>query len=503
MKRLLCLIVLGVALGVAQAQANALTLFVPAESTLNAEETQTWSFNARDGEVLSFYAQPLASQLDPILTIINANGDPLMSNDDYAPDRPDALIEAFTAPSTATYQIVVSGYGQTLGAYRLAMLAGYSSILLSDNFASESLLQTLTPDPETPPQVTFENGVLRLRQDGIQKTGAIAHQVTDSTNFYAMLRVKSIAHRNGWQIGLLLRQTTPNTFYMLQLNNRGQWRFVLSNDGTETVLRDWGTHPAIIAEKADFRLGVLANGRGFDVFYDGQYVGTVSDATLQAQGKIGMSVTTANALNSTVVAEFDELMLTVPALVNNQRVPTKQLLLNTPNLIVRQLQRQSYIPYGGNMALELTESTAEFTSGGITRVAIARNTLFTNFAYSATVSLTASGGEGVIGCGLTARDTGNNYLLAFADNAGGHGLSAREGEAFTRNLFNTLAIPKTSYHLLMIANEERVDFFLDGLWVGALPHTPVEGGISNAVTNYDRLNTSCRFRDVWLWTWAS
>jgi hypothetical protein len=488
----------GIVAGVSLAQGSALTLFAPVEGDITPDSPQTWTFNAREGEVLSLFVQvPTGSTLDPILTLENANGDILLENDNYAPDRPDALLQAFTLPRTATYRATVRAFGDTAGAYRLSLLSGYASILLYDNFAAPSAVSASAPVPEAPLQVSFENGALRLRQDGILQTGFVLHDQSQSADVYANLRVRSVAHRNGWQVGLLLRQQPNGDGYAFQLNNRGQWRFVLRQNGVESTLRDWGTHPAITPEKVDFRLGVLANGRGFDVFYDGQYMSTVTD-TAFAEGKVGVGITTANALNSTVVAEFDDLTLTVPAQQGERRVQAKQLLVGTANIMVRQLQRQSYIPYGGTMALEVPEARAQFASGGISRVPLARGSTFSNFAYGATVTWQAFG-EGIAGCGLIAREEGEGYLLAFVESSGGHGLSLRVGDAFVQNVYHQLATPKTRYQLLIVANEERADLFLDGVWVGAIASPKLAGSIATAVTNYDRVTTECQFNDVWLW----
>lgn len=498
LRHALALACVGIWASLSVAQGNTLTLFAPVEGEVTPDSPQTWTFNAREGEVLSLFVQaPTGSTLDPIITLENANGDFLLENDNYAPDRPDALLQAFTLPRTATYRATVRAALGTSGTYRLTLLSGYASILLYDNFAATSMISTSSPTPEAPLQVSFENGALRLRQDGILKTGFFTHDQSQSADVYAHLRVRSIAHRNGWQVGLLVRQQPNGDGYAFQLNNRGQWRFVLRQDDVESVLRDWGTHPAITPEKVDFRLGVLANGGGFDVFYDGQYMSTIVNNAFTS-GAVGANVTTANALNSTVVAEFDDLTLTIPAQRGERRVQATQMLIGTANVMVRQLQRQNYIPYGGTMALEVPEVRAQFASGGISRVPLARGSTFSNFAYGATVSWQVTG-EGIAGCGLIAREEGENYLLAFVESTGGHGLSLRVGDAFVQNLYHQLATPKTRYHLLLVAHKERADLFLDGVWIGAIASPKLDGSIAAAVTNYDRVTTECQFSDVWLW----
>ena len=46
-----------------------LTPFQTVEGSLNAGETETWTINALEGQVLSFYVEALSDDLDPMLTL--------------------------------------------------------------------------------------------------------------------------------------------------------------------------------------------------------------------------------------------------------------------------------------------------------------------------------------------------------------------------------------------------------------------------------------------------
>ncbi|MDQ7035919.1 MAG: hypothetical protein Q9P01_14130, partial [Anaerolineae bacterium] len=61
--------------------------------------------------------------------------------------------------------------------------------------------------------------------------------------------------------------------------------------GEETILRDWGTHPAIRPSATEFTLGVLVNGTGYDIFYNEQFIGTQVDAAL-SDGQVGFVINT-------------------------------------------------------------------------------------------------------------------------------------------------------------------------------------------------------------------
>src|SRR3954467_7410968 len=111
----------------AQDTSNTLTITSPVDGQIGSGSSQTWTFGAVEGEVLSFVVHTTSGNLDPQFTISNSKGEPFLSNDDYAyPDNQDALLEAITMPRTDTYRLTVAGIGTTLGSYTLTMLSGFS-----------------------------------------------------------------------------------------------------------------------------------------------------------------------------------------------------------------------------------------------------------------------------------------------------------------------------------------------------------------------------------------
>jgi hypothetical protein len=483
-----------------QAQSDDLVLFVPIDGVLNANASNLYTFTAREGMILSFLAQAQDTALDPILSIQNTRGETIISNDDYDyPNRTDALIEAFTAPQTATYTLTVSGHSNTQGAYRVEMFAGYPTIVLLDNFASST--DVLIADESESAVSQVLEGALQLSQNGIQQQLRVIHPRSQYADFFATVSIKNIADRNGWAVGMLLRFQNPENYYQVQVNSRGAWRFVLVQNGQESIIRDWTPHPAIVAGKINFELSILALGNGFDVLVDAQYVGTVTDSNIPNSGTMGFMVQTANAANSDISAQFDDFAITVPTTLNNQPLIPQEIVAGSNTYIARQLQHFGMIPLGGSMVLDLAETTAFFGNDGISVVPLARGSQFENFVYSAVVA-SQSISDGLAGCGITARQTDDNYVLAYADNTGGYGLAVRSGEAFTTSNFGQYPALQVQYWLLMIANGSRVYLYVDGKYITQIEHTASTGGVGNAVLNYVRLDTNCRFRNVWLWQFA-
>jgi hypothetical protein len=485
---------------IAHAQSDDLVLFVPLDGTLTANTSNTYTFTAREGMILSFLAQAQDTTLDPIISIQNTRGETIISNDDYDyPNRTDALIEAFTAPQTATYTLTVSAHSNTQGAYRVEMFAGYPTIVLLDNFANSS--DVLVADDSDNATVEVIDGALQLSQVGIQQQLRVVHPRSQYANFFATVRIKNIADRNGWTVGMLLRFQNPENYYQVQVNSRGAWRFVLVQNGQELVIRDWTPHPAIVAGKINFELSVLALGNGFDVLVDAQYVGTVTDSTIPDSGTMGFMVQTANATNSDIRVQFDDFAITVPTTLNNQPLIPQQIVAGSSAYVARQLQHFGMIPLGGSMVLDLAETTAFFSNDGISVVPLARGSQFENFVYSAVVA-SQSISDGLAGCGITARQNKNEYVLAYADNSGGYGLAIRDTNAFTTSYFGQYDMPQVQYWLLMIANGNRISLYVDGKYITQIEHSAPTGGVGNAVLNYVRLDTNCRFRNVWLWQFA-
>jgi hypothetical protein len=476
----------------------ALQLFESQDDVLSVGEVDRYVFSAPEGAVLSFTAQSQDGSLDPILSILNQDGDVIIRNDDYTSDRSDALIEAFTVPVTGDYTLEVSAVGETSGAYRLEMFEGYSTIVLLDNFSGSTDVQ-LTSENGTPNLDIF-NGALRLTQAGIEEITTSSHPRSEYADSYISINVIDVSGRNGWTIGLQFRQQNPNTYYAYELNDRGLWRFIVVQDSAETVIRDWGTHPAIVPELPQFRLGVMMNGAGFDFFYNGQYIGTEQDNTLTEAGTVGFLALTTNALNSDINVQFDDLVITVPALVDGQRVVPQQIVRGAPIYVARQLQHFGLIPIGGQMTLTLDETTTLFNSDGVDIVPIARGNTFTNLVYSSVISV-QTGQQGVGGCGIIARNTESSYVMAYADNVGGYGLSAFANNGFEVSNFNQYSEPVAQMWLLMLVLNERVYLYVDGVLFTHIEHTPVEGGVAQSTVNYAIQQTNCRFRNVWIWEW--
>ncbi len=484
----IALILIGTATAV-QAQ-NTLERGQPTQSELAAGASESWTFTAYEGEALSFVVES-AGDLDPMLSIGTSGGSELIANDDYNyPESSDALLEAVTFPRTATYTATVTAFGDTAGAYTITMLRGFAEASVSDSFDDQRAWES------TGAPLTFQinEDAAELNLNAPDERGIVLRRENAPADLFAQVDVVSVDGSPGWIVGLVTRYQDARTYYAFVVNERGQWRFSVN----DTILRDWVSHPAIVPGDTAFTLGMMSSGNGFDFFYDGVLVGRVADAenTIAGGGQIGLLVETGAQIN----ARFDNVVITLPRIVHDE--PPQRIVVADSRAIVPQLQRRFLLPGNGEMILTVPESFATSNRAGVYEVPLAGGQTFRNFAIGSMVAWTADA-AGTVGCGLLLRSTAERvYTLAYVDQSGGYGLAQRTGDTFEAGLYGEGApTDANTHHLLVIANEDTLYYYVDGLFVGTLANTAVAGGVGNAVVNFEPVNTACAFTDTWVWRW--
>jgi hypothetical protein len=485
----------------AQAQDNSLPLYSPVTGLIEPGGEQRWTFNAPNGAVRSFHVEAASGDLDPAFRVVDSSGSTLIENDDYAyPDSRDALLEAITLPRTDSYAVIVYGVGGTSGEYVLTMNSGYSSIASSENFNGDVNWQP-ADDALT---VESVDGQLALRLEGPDLSGSAWPPPGSAPAIYYAQVAIEVRGEAGWIAGMTARQQDANTYYALEINERGMWRFSLNNDGSRQALRDWTPHPAIPPGSTTFTLGMLVNKTAFDFFYDGQFIGRASDNTLPQEGGLGLTISTISSLTSQVEARFDDLITTVPTLKDNHTIVPQQIVITRPEEMAQDMQRRLLLPVGGEMALTVNESFVESRRPGVERLMLGRGVTFENFALATTVSWQAAS-TGLTGCGLVLRAANDSeYTLAYVDQSGSYGLSQRQRDSFLPGIFTEALLDTTlsAHHLLVVARDEQALYYVDGRYAGEVENPTLEGTVGNAVVNFEPISTSCQFRETWLWSWG-
>jgi ABC-type phosphate/phosphonate transport system substrate-binding protein len=490
--------------------------YTPVEGDLNTGEQAIWRFRAVEGTVVSLYAEAVDGSLDPTLSLANNAGTALVTNDDIAyPGNTAALLQAVTMPRTDTYSVTITTYGETSGSYRLTMTFGYPQLMLTDDFEAETSTWEATED------VILDQiiGQLTLSADGTSTSGfavptaaTLQNQSSESDategpvsldhyeDFYLDAQLINVSGSAGWHAGFVLRRTA-NTYYAVMVNEDGQWRMIRMNSGSETVLRDWNPHPAIVPGTADFRLGILANGPAFDVFYDGAFIGQVVDADQPLlSGEIGLYVSTPEITSTQSQAGFDSVYLTTPVTLGEAEVIPTQLMPGVQALTLQELERRRVIEPGGQLGLNVTESFVQRINPGVNRLPLGGGTTYEDLVISTDVSWQTSN-SGVVGCGLILGSTSeSDYSLAFIDQSGGYGLASRVGESFTPGLFTQQeTAPTGTQNLLVIRIGEQASLYINHRYVGQTMLTEGPGEIGVAVVNYETIDTTCRFTNTWVW----
>ena len=494
-RRLLALVLL-VTLQPAQAQ-EALAYFVPVTGTLSSGAVDSWTFSAADGAFLSVTLRATNGDLDPMLTISDPGGNRIFSNDDYTPDTRDARLEGFTVPGTDIYTLEVSGFGTTAGDYELTILPGFADLSVLETFTDEA---NWSSDNDTV-EIVFGNNRMALLLAGVQEQAVATYAAEDvARDQYVQVDIPEVSGANGWQVGLIVRQQAADTYYLYSLNYRGEWRFSVNAPEGQTVLRDWSMHPAIVAGQTTFSLGLLANETSFEFFYNGQLIGRLTDATIPEAGAAAVHVATPAQPGSEVVAQFQNLAITIPA---PEPLTPQQISTGNSTVMIPELQRRRLIPPSGTMGLIVPESFITYNRPGVNDLPLGGDQTFENFALGTTVTWEIAERDLPVGCGLLlGRADATHYWLAYLDQTGAYGLSQRVDDRFEPGIFGAgLNLETGLFRLLVIASGEQLLYYVNGQLVGTLETPPAAGGVGNAVINFEPTTTSCQFTDTWVWTW--
>ncbi len=478
---------------------DALPFFTPVTGEITIGATQAWTFSAGAGAFISVFVEATTEGFDPFLQLLNSDSEEVISNDDlYYPGNRNALLEGITIPRTGQYQVIVSGFAGSVGTYQLTMTPGYSVVLARDSFDEIGNWQAQSDSLN----VRVSGGELALLLEGIGEVGiASADAGSLPEDFYTEVRVSQVTSRNLWIVGITLRQTDDD-YYVFAVDNRGQWRFSLKSGGQEQILRDWSTHPAIVAGQLPFTLGTLANGVGFDLFYNGALLGHINDETITTAGQIGLYVETEEAVGSQATVNFDDFAITQALDINGVYVVPERLITGDTTLTVQELERRHVIPAGGQLAFTIPESFVDSAIQGVAQQGLGRGVTFGNFVLETTVTLTSSGGTA--GCGLLLRSTEeSNYMVAYLDSSGAYGISERRGDLFNPGLFyegDGLDVLRPN-RLLVIVQGDLLHYYVNNIYQGALTIEPVDGAVGNVLINFDLANSTCQFANTWLWFW--
>lgn len=501
MKRLVicCLMLVLLKVDLNAQNRSRLEVNIPVEGTITADfPVQSWGFYGFQDQMLSFRVQTTEGNLDPIITIRNADGLRIIGNDDYDyPNTRDALIEGITIPRSGEYELIVTGYGNTQGNFVLTMLPAYSTFAIDERFIAQGdwIAQGLEAD--------VVDGIATLQTEGIAHAGFFINEALIlAERHYIEMIIDGVTSRNIWSVGLTVHYQNPANYSAILVNQRGEWRLMVVEDNNERIIRQWTPHPAIDAGASQFRLGVLVDDYSSSVFYNGLFIGRVETNGILRDGTSGVILMTDNALASTITARVDALFITQPMVIEAGKVFPTELIESIPRITAQELVRRGVIPGNGVMAWEIPESYLDTRAPGITRLPLVDNTRFESFVLGTSVQLSMNRAEGVGACGLLFNHLDeSNYAVAYLDSEGGYGISQRVGDRFDDKLFalNPAWNITQPTNLVLVVLEDVIYLYINQVFAGQTQLEPVMGQVGNSIINFDPSTFSCQFRNTWVW----
>ncbi len=481
-----------------RAQGARLSLGDIVEGSLASGETHRYTVNALELTLVSLRVESLDGSLDPVIEIFDSNDELIHASDDFDyPATRDAAIQAFVLPKTSTYSIVVSGHAGSSGDYRLYFLPGYDVLALHDATMEKTKWKVVLSDTAID---ISESSLFAVELQGFARSAVVqAEHFPQAQDLYFQATFHEVTSAADWNVGLVFRYIDNENYHRLLLSKTGFWRLDRFDKGERVQLKYWSTHPAIRPGEKDFRLGILASGQHFDAVYNGQVVGSASDGAAPIAGGFGIAMRTDEVTGGLMSFAVLETLLTLPTRVNDRILFPQRVVERQNYLMALDLARKQLAPAGRNVGFVQPESSVRHARAGVTRIAIASQRMYEQFALGASLRLgTAGAGNG--GCGIFFHfNDDNHYTLAYVTEDGDFGVSRRSGDVFEPGLYGKRAATQVpEYYLLVIATDEEMHYFLDEVYVGSLPSQPRTGSIGIAVVNYEAVETTCRFTDLWV-----
>ena len=498
-----CIVSLLIGLSPLRAQDTAVNIGSIVEDELAAGETHRYALNALELTLVSFRVEALGETLDPALELFGWNGALVISNDDYNfPVSRDAAIQAFVLPATGTYTLAVSAIGDSSGGYRLHILPGYDVLALRDREMQTTNWEVAHSDALV---VQSDSSLFAVDLQGVGRSAVLLGlHLPFERDLYFEAAFQSVTSSKAWQVGLAFRYLAPDRYHRVLLNKKGFWRVERVDAEDVTIVRKWSTHPAIVAGDSRFRLGVLVSGQHYDIVYNGQVVGSASDQAPAVAGAVGIAMRTDEVYGGTVSFAVAETLVTLPTRVDDMILFPQRVLARRFRAIATDLARQQLAPVGGEFKVHLPESSVRRLRPGVTRVPVASNLSFEQFAVGA--SVTTSGRANTNGgCGIFFHyNDDENYTLAYMTRSGDAGISRRSVAGFDPGIYSQSPPPTGSTrYLLAVVADEVIRLFVDEQYIGSMDHQPRTGSIGIAAVNYEEVDTGCSFQDLWLLSFES
>lgn len=486
-------------------EAATLSFFVPVTGTLDdSRPVEVWQFEGYAGQIVSLIALSTGGDLDPVLQVVGPDGQVVAQNDDLDSLVRDAGLEALTLPADGIYTVRVTRYqgaaGTSRGSYELTLTPGFARQAVRGEF-EQGDVSWVTPDGQPVPLL---QGYLQMRVSGENATMlAVPPDELRAADVYLQARARLLGTPPYAEFGLILRAqgSALERFYQFKINTQGQWRVLYQDQTGIYALRTWTDAPALSGTGRDWSLAVMARGERLDFFANGALLGTVTDTRLLTPGTVGVFVSTGEQPSAATVL-FDQVIATTRLGSTYRGLPLALTTWEAPDpaTIVDELAVGGHIspqPARDLYLFEKTQSSTTRTS--VLELLGSDRAIYGDFVFGGRVTISTDGQS--VGCGLVFRWTDErNLSLAYVDSSSGFGLVQARDAHLTTNVYDLspLVQPQTS-RLLVIAQGERVAFYLNGALVAQETLAPGAGRVGVALLNYEDVSTRCLWSELWVW----
>jgi len=446
-----------------------ITPLIPVSAQLNNQiPALTYQFETEAGMQWSFTAATTIGDIDPVLRLLDDEGNELLANDNETPDSPNARLEGWIAPADGEYQIEVGRAGgaraRTGGRVSLLLIPGYSQVISNQTAVLA-------------PQDALGLGVIPLDTIGLTLTLSLNFDeaLWLRANPFWVLRMTPA----GWSLHHSAEELSADTLIaedevdlsgdalMLEITAN---RLIFWRDGA--AISEVDIDDITLLPEEETRLTLIA---------PGENPVTLDQATLTA-------------------AFYADPTVAVPPTAPGERLYDYD---QDPIRAVNELEELELVPAGGGLIMALPRGLIETQMSGFSSYPLAMGADLQDFVLSFDAQFRASGAGSA--CGMTFRVVdsddfaavlfsmdGNVYLLEYTDGA----MTANSIALATPNL-NTGLLAYN--HILLVGSGDEITLYVNGRRVGGATMQPRPGVMQIALVLNEDVYTLCTLDSIWIW----
>lgn len=288
------------------------------QGTLDAATPEAvYTADCFTGGVGSVYVETTAGNLETTIAVQSATGQPIAAGGVIAHNPNISVAEAFVMPPGTGCSIRLSAAAGTSGSYVLRLQPGYAEVAVSDPFDGMGGPLALEWEPYTSDtmEVHIVGQQLQIQVFTENLIGWVTPSATAPawTDLYIQADVQVDTSASYYEYGFLLdTDEDAETFYNLSFSSDSDWSlYYFSGEWNE--VQPWTVSAAVNGADPQPRIAVWHHGDTFEVYFNNEFVGSVTDATGFAdEGTIALAAATTADQADMVTVSFDNLVITQP-----------------------------------------------------------------------------------------------------------------------------------------------------------------------------------------------